>query len=156
MAITATQLRKDGLLDVLADLFDEEGQAGMLLDNVEYPTSRRPSFRAGDPLSFWRSVTNEIGKGIIPGGLEGLLQAAASHYPHNEQLKAWASGAAQGETGGGGQATPPQEEDALTLWRQRLAHLQREEAITSDPGKKFELEKRIAEAKAKIDELSRS
>lgn len=46
---------------------------------------------------------------------------------------------------------PP--EDALELWREKLAFFYAEEAKTADPQRKFELRKLIEEAKAKIQAL---
>ena len=42
---------------------------------------------------------------------------------------------------------------ALETWREKLAHYQSEEALAVDPEQKFQLKKRILEAKAKIAEL---
>ncbi len=50
-------------------------------------------------------------------------------------------------------ASPGDGEDALALWREKLAHYLREEAITSDAGQKFTLKKQIEEARTKIREL---
>ena len=44
-------------------------------------------------------------------------------------------------------------DDALSIWREKLAHLQREQAIASDPSNKFSIDKAIAEAKSRIAEL---
>ncbi len=95
MPLTVAQLRKEGLLDALATAFDNETQARMLLDDVDFPAARRPSFSgAGNPLGFWHQVATEIANGVIAGGLEALLSAAASHYPHHPQLGRWAAGPA--------------------------------------------------------------
>lgn len=105
MPLTVAQLRKEGLLDVLATTFDNEPQAQMLLDDVDFPAARRPSFTgAGNPLGFWRQVATEIANGVVPGGLEALLSAAASHYPHNQQLGRWAEGPPPGPQGALGPA----------------------------------------------------
>ncbi len=45
-------------------------------------------------------------------------------------------------------------QDALSIWREKLAHLERELAIASDPAQKFSLQHQIEEAKEKIAELS--
>ena len=45
------------------------------------------------------------------------------------------------------------ESSALRTWKQRLAFLQEQEAITSDPAQKFTLSNQIEEAQAKIREL---
>ncbi|MGB5770634.1 MAG: hypothetical protein WBM32_12315 [Crocosphaera sp.] len=43
--------------------------------------------------------------------------------------------------------------EAVKLWKEKLAYLQREEAIASDPEQKFQLEKQIQECQQKIKEL---
>jgi TIR domain len=43
--------------------------------------------------------------------------------------------------------------DALKLWREKLAYLQSQEAIASNPAVKFELNQQIEECKRKIEEL---
>ena len=45
---------------------------------------------------------------------------------------------------------------ALELWREKLEHLLAEEAIASDPEKKFQLRIQIREAQQKITELEKS
>lgn len=93
MPLTLAKLRKEGLLDALATAFDDESQAQLLLDDIDFPAARRPSLAsARNPLGFWRQVATEIAKGVVPGGLEALLSAAASHYPHDQRLGAWAAG----------------------------------------------------------------
>ena len=90
MPLTVAQLREEGLLDVLASAFDNDAQAQLLLDAIDFPRARRPSFAgAGNPLGFWHQVVTEIEKGVLPGGLEALLRAAESHYPHDQQLGRW-------------------------------------------------------------------
>lgn len=42
---------------------------------------------------------------------------------------------------------------ALKIWEEKLAEFQRQEAICSDPAKKYELKKQIEEAKDKIVQL---
>ncbi len=43
--------------------------------------------------------------------------------------------------------------EIIALWREKLTHYQREEAITSDPEKKFQLKQLIQECLAKIEGL---
>lgn len=53
-------------------------------------------------------------------------------------------------------STPPapsRSPPALKIWQEKLDHFEQERAITADPARKFELDKQIAEAKAKIREL---
>lgn len=40
--------------------------------------------------------------------------------------------------------------EAVKLWKEKLAYLQREEAIASDPEQKFQLEKQIQECQQKL------
>jgi hypothetical protein len=48
---------------------------------------------------------------------------------------------------------PSPEPAALTIWRKKLAHLQRAEAITADPSQRFALQMEIEEVQVKIKEL---
>ncbi len=50
----------------------------------------------------------------------------------------------------------PKNEAAIQIWREKLAAFQREEAITADPARRFELKKLIEECQKKIQELDRS
>ncbi|HBB96351.1 MAG TPA: hypothetical protein DC054_13270 [Blastocatellia bacterium] len=45
-------------------------------------------------------------------------------------------------------------EHPIDLWRKKLEHLQREEALATDPGERFKLQQQIADAKQKISELT--
>ena len=44
-------------------------------------------------------------------------------------------------------------DDALSMWREKLAHLESELAITSDASKQFTIQQEIKKAKTKIAEL---
>ena len=45
------------------------------------------------------------------------------------------------------------EQSALDVWRERLHEFQKQEAIVSDPGVKFQLKKKIEECQQKIREI---
>jgi hypothetical protein len=45
-------------------------------------------------------------------------------------------------------------ENALEIWQQRLEHLRRDDAISSDSGQRFSLQKQIEEAEAQVLALS--
>ncbi len=47
----------------------------------------------------------------------------------------------------------PKNEAAIQIWREKLAAFQRDEAITGDPARKFELKKLIEECQQTIQEL---
>lgn len=49
--------------------------------------------------------------------------------------------------------SPSQLDDAVTTWRRRIAYLERELAITSSPVTRFEIEERLAEARANLARL---
>ena len=51
-------------------------------------------------------------------------------------------------------STPPTDSDAIAIWKEKLAFFREQEAVTADPAQKFALKKQIAEAEAKIRELS--
>lgn len=48
---------------------------------------------------------------------------------------------------------PPQLDGAVATWRRRIAYLERELAITSSPVTRFEIEERLAEARANLAHL---
>jgi len=55
--------------------------------------------------------------------------------------------------GGANESEVKSQSSALQTWKQKLAFLQEQEAITSDAAQKFTLSKQIEEAQAKIREL---
>ncbi len=165
-------LRDHGLLDALASVFDTEAAATGILEQAGVPRSRLLPFGQLTPIQYWQSVCRELEKGLVAGGLAALLREAAGAYPYNPAFQhglRLASGTpATSPSGGvatGGVATggtPPggtpsggaaTGEDPLAIWRERLTHLLREEAIVSDAGQKFTLSKQIEEARARIREL---
>jgi hypothetical protein len=97
--LTLQGLRTRGLVDELANVFDNPPEAAALLDSVGFPRSRQPQFQAvGTARGFWLEACRAVANGLTPGGLEALLAAAAELYPHNPALLAWRSGT----TGPGG------------------------------------------------------
>lgn len=55
----------------------------------------RPNFpNAGNPLTFWTEVCQQIQHGVIQGGFEALVQAAARNYPGNPVFNSVSGGVA--------------------------------------------------------------
>jgi len=82
----------NGLLDELASVLQSKDRAYLVLGSCGFPAVHRPSFdRQERPLDFWQLVCEEIEKGVLQGGFEPLLAAAAALYPHNPRLKPFAS-----------------------------------------------------------------
>jgi hypothetical protein len=88
--LTLRDLRQRGLLEALANAFDDRNAAAELLDEIDFPAARRPVFaNAQSALYFWTDVCREVEKGITPGGLDALLRAAATVRPDAEAFAEW-------------------------------------------------------------------
>jgi TIR domain/Effector-associated domain 1 len=85
MALILEELINNKLLDELADCFNDETGALMILRSISFPTGSIPSFtKAENSLDFWFKVCEQIDKGRVPGGFEPLLKACARHLPGNK------------------------------------------------------------------------
>ncbi len=69
-------------IDELATVFNEDGDAQILLDRIRFPGPRRPVFFP-DPRAFWRRVYRDVQGGITAGGPEALLREALHLRAHN-------------------------------------------------------------------------
>jgi len=83
-ALTYEALEEQGILTELSRIFNYQASVHGLLRKVGFPRDQLPMFGAMTPLDVWQDVCQKIEDGLIEGGLEALLAAAASKYPHNK------------------------------------------------------------------------
>ncbi|HLX08023.1 MAG TPA: effector-associated domain EAD1-containing protein [Thermoanaerobaculia bacterium] len=87
MPLSVQEFESNGLIGVVASIFNQENAAIGLLERIGFPRDLIPNFTAaGNPRNFWRSVAIEIEHGRTRGGLEALLGAVADDYPYNPEL----------------------------------------------------------------------
>jgi hypothetical protein len=79
--MTLEELKQEGVLDALAEVFGSGPDADDLLLAIGYPLARKP--RADSPFSLWWQICFRIEKGRTRGGLPALLEEAAKLFPHN-------------------------------------------------------------------------
>jgi hypothetical protein len=103
------------------------------------------------PLFLQAFTWVDLRGGLTDGGLKRLVWGITGTKP-NPQLTSSSAAASSRQA----PVTTTLESGPLATWKEKLAYLQREEAITSNAAQKFELQVRIAEAKAKIQELEDS
>ncbi|MEK8017607.1 MAG: effector-associated domain EAD1-containing protein [Candidatus Parabeggiatoa sp.] len=82
-ALTYEALEDQGILTELSRIFYYQASIYGLLRKVGFPRDQLPMFGVMTPLDVWQEVCQKIEAGLIEGGLEILLAAAASRYPHN-------------------------------------------------------------------------
>jgi ubiquitin-protein ligase len=58
-----------------------------LLGKIGFPRERIPEF--GTPLYFWSEICSEAEGGVVQGGAEAIVTAAADEYPHNHCFLKW-------------------------------------------------------------------
>jgi tetratricopeptide (TPR) repeat protein len=73
--MTPTEFRERGYLDELARRFNQEPAVRALLERAGVPLGSVPPFGHTTPAYYWSEVCRLVG-GLIPGGLDALLQAA--------------------------------------------------------------------------------
>ncbi len=84
MPITYQDIINQGILDELATVYRNSTSADLLLTAIGFPTPMRPIFPdSGNPMEFWAEVCQQIQHGVIQGGFEILVDAAARNYPGN-------------------------------------------------------------------------
>ena len=111
-------------------------------------------------IGFGRSVKDAFDQGVTALMLEGIseektpelltregVDASQVILVDAESFGADPVAAAPSKPNTGGRA-------AADIWREKLAFLQEQEAVSSDPAQKFALRKQIDEAQKKINELS--
>src|SRR3990170_4679991 len=81
MAITVRDLLDRGILDALACLFPTEASRSALLDQIGFPSNKRPVDDADlDATGFWLAVCDLLEAGVVPLRLESLLRAVADVF----------------------------------------------------------------------------
>jgi len=83
------RLRRDGILDELAQVFDQQSAAHALLEHAGFPRRHLAPFGTGTPAQFWESVCREVMNGRMDGGMDALLAEAADEYPGNGVFRPW-------------------------------------------------------------------
>lgn len=73
----------------LADVFHDREEALLLLQRSDFPMSRLPDFTT--PLSFWSTVAEKACNGVLPGGIQRVIDMAARLYPENSMFRAMGS-----------------------------------------------------------------
>ncbi|WP_405641684.1 effector-associated domain EAD1-containing protein [Streptomyces sp. NBC_00019] len=92
-ALTAVQLHRDGVLRVVATLYDDATEAKQLLYRLGADPSRLPPFGGAQaPLNTWFAVCQMIENGAFRFTLEDLLAEAAQDYPGNPVLRSVTAG----------------------------------------------------------------
>lgn len=71
------------VLSALANVFHDARSAEALLEDIGFPAGRIPTFTTGNAEQYWRQAAREVANGAVPGGLDGLVAAAAERYPHH-------------------------------------------------------------------------
>jgi len=82
--LTYDVLEQQGLLTELSRIFNYQASVHGLLRKVGFPREQLPVFGVMTPSEVWQEVCQKIEDGLIDGGLETLLAAAASIYPYNK------------------------------------------------------------------------
>lgn len=79
------EVRREGLTEreiaALARIYDTPQRARSLLARAGAPVERSPAW--GDPISFWYSMSELLGHGILANGRRKILDVAASDFPAN-------------------------------------------------------------------------
>ena len=92
-ALTAVRLHRDGVLRVVATLYEDATDAKQLLYRLGADPSRLPQFGGAQaPLSTWFAVCRLIENGAFGFTLEDLLAEAAQDYPGNPVLRSVTAG----------------------------------------------------------------
>jgi hypothetical protein len=80
---------RDDLLNVCAQVFNNERSADRILDRIGFPRGRRPAWVYANPLDVWSEIFVELDNGILPSGLPywSLLRAAFRVYSGNPVLR---------------------------------------------------------------------
>ena len=88
MTLTLKDLLKNGILNELASLFQNEDMANGLLLLIDFPAEIRPIFpTSGRIVGYWTEICTQIQNGVLPletgNDLQSLVDAAANFYPSN-------------------------------------------------------------------------
>lgn len=106
------------LVDELARVVSDERLAKVILNRAGFPKQRVPSFTTA--LVFWDEVLEAARHGVVLGGIQAIIDAAAREYPKNAifALEAGAApGVAEGvEPAGQGPTERPATKGQLSRW----------------------------------------
>jgi len=84
MQVNLELIEKEGVLEALADCFDNESAAGQLLSKAGLKKSFFPPFGNPDLVGWWHQVCKKIELGIgEEDSLNELIKQAANFYPGN-------------------------------------------------------------------------
>lgn len=75
-----------GILDELVTVIQDEANARILLEVIDYPRAGRPTFPTNtNTYNYWMDIGQQIAGGVLPIGndLQQLVDAAAERYPSN-------------------------------------------------------------------------
>ncbi|GAA0970607.1 hypothetical protein GCM10009555_019790 [Acrocarpospora macrocephala] len=84
--IQMTRADRAEFLGVLANIYSTVARADLILDSIDFPPQRRPSF-ADTAESAWNDIFREINNGIVQAGYRGLLEHALRVYGNNPHLQ---------------------------------------------------------------------
>ncbi|AFZ01311.1 effector-associated domain EAD1-containing protein [Calothrix sp. PCC 6303] len=87
-------LIKNKILQEFATTCNNQENADMLLDTIDFPGHLRPMFpQTGTALGYWQSICRQIQNGVLPGGndLQLLVDAAAEIFPANSIFQQYRS-----------------------------------------------------------------
>lgn len=76
---------RNELIELFADLYDDEDRARTALFTSGYPKSFLPKFTVA--RSFWQQVIQRLEQGVVIDGLRDLLAVAVTDFPANEGLR---------------------------------------------------------------------
>lgn len=72
------------VVGLLSSLFSDSDDANLVARRAGFPVGRLPRFTSA--IKFWSAVVDDASKGNLAGGIDALLDEAASMYPHNREL----------------------------------------------------------------------
>lgn len=98
MSMTVGELINNKTLGVLARLFAEQNAVTALLLQIGYPREHTQPWGNTTPYNYWMEICQQLENGIIAGGIERLLEAAAAVYPGQDALQPWRPTSASPET----------------------------------------------------------
>lgn len=95
MPLTVQQMEQANLIKELAHCFDTEPAALALLAKIGLETVFFQPFNSMTTYQWWSTVCTKIEQGIIQGGLQELVRAAADVFPGNIVFKRYQSAEAE-------------------------------------------------------------
>ena len=92
VSLTYSEMEKKGLIDLLANLYEDAERAKRLLERIGF-SRRQVIFPINlTPMDFWYWVCRQIEQGLLPdSSFERLLREAAKDFPGNAKLRAYST-----------------------------------------------------------------